>query len=78
MSSKFPLVSFQELVRFLKEHGFEEISSKGSHFKFKKTGHSTHVVIPFNSGRDLPTGTVKSILLQAGISSEYFKTYFNK
>ncbi len=56
----------KQMVRFLKENGFEEVSQKGSHLKMKnpKTGKQTE--IPMHA-KDLPPGTEKAILKQAGL-----------
>lgn len=56
----------KQMVRFLKENGFEEISQKGSHLKMRnpKTGRWTEV--PMHA-RDIPSGTEKAILKQAGL-----------
>ena len=54
----------REMVRLLKDNGFEQVSQKGSHAKFRK-GDKT-VIVPMHSG-DIPIGTAKSILSQAGL-----------
>lgn len=56
----------KQMVKFLEEHGFEKMSQKGSHLKMRnpKTGKQTEV--PMHA-KDLPSGTEKSILKQAGL-----------
>lgn len=56
----------KQMVKFLKDHGFEEISQKGSHLKMRnpETGRQTEV--PMHA-KDIPPGTEKSILRQAGL-----------
>lgn len=56
----------KQMVKFLKGNGFEEISQKGSHLKIKnpETGRQTEV--PMHA-KDIPPGTEKSILRQAGL-----------
>lgn len=45
-------------------------SSGGSHVKLTKAGRPSHVTVPIHGNRDLPSGTLKGILAQAGIDGE--------
>ena len=64
---------FREVKRKLEAAGFAEVSSKGSHVKFaKKTSQGTHTaVVPHH--REVPAGTLRSILRQAGIDPDEFE-----
>ncbi|MDE0446000.1 MAG: type II toxin-antitoxin system HicA family toxin [Spirochaetaceae bacterium] len=53
----------RDIVRRLKAEGFELVSIKGSHHKFRK-GAIT-VVVP-HPKKDLPLGTARSIARQVG------------
>ena len=53
----------REIVKRLKAEGFELVSVKGSHHKFRK-GTIT-VVVP-HPKKDLPFGTARSIAKQVG------------
>jgi predicted RNA binding protein YcfA (HicA-like mRNA interferase family) len=53
----------KKIVKRLKDEGFELISIKGSHHKFRK-GALT-VIVP-HPKKDLPTGTAREIAKQAG------------
>ncbi len=53
----------QEIVKRLKAEGFELVSVKGSHHKFRK-GAIT-VVVP-HPKKDLPFGTARSIARRVG------------
>ena len=53
----------KRIVKRLKAEGFELISIKGSHHKFRK-GDKT-VIVP-HPKKDLPNGTARSIARQAG------------
>ncbi len=53
----------KKIVKRLKEDGFELISIKGSHHKFRK-GALT-VIVP-HPKKDLPIGTAREIAKQAG------------
>ena len=67
------LLPFREVKRKLEALGFTEVSQKGSHVKFaKKTLQGTYTaVVPHH--RDVPVGTLRSILRQAGIDPDEFE-----
>lgn len=56
----------KEMIKFLKENGFEEVSQKGSHLKMTNPATGRTAIIPTHA-RDLPPGTEQSILRQAGL-----------
>ena len=54
------------MIKRLKQEGFEEVSQKGSHLKMRNEKTGKQVIVPMHS-KDLPTGTEKAILKQAGL-----------
>ena len=63
---------YSEVVRKLKRAGFEfDRSAKGSHEIWFNPKTRARTTIPNHPG-DIPEGTLKAILRQAGISSEDF------
>jgi predicted RNA binding protein YcfA (HicA-like mRNA interferase family) len=54
------------LIRRLKKHGWIEVRVVGSHHQFRHADKRGLVTIP-HPKKDLPLGTVKSILKQAGL-----------
>lgn len=61
-----------EVARVLERLGFRKKSQKGSHVKYyDDRGHT--VIVPANR-KVLPAGTFRSILNQAGITLEEFKS----
>ncbi|MEX1049188.1 MAG: type II toxin-antitoxin system HicA family toxin [Akkermansiaceae bacterium] len=61
----------KEVLRKLKRAGFEERRQSGSHLVLRHdNGRQTY--LPMHTG-DVPTGTFKAILKQAGISEEEFR-----
>jgi predicted RNA binding protein YcfA (HicA-like mRNA interferase family) len=61
----------KEILRKLKRAGFEERRQSGSHLVLRdKNGRQTY--LPMHTG-DVPTGTFRSILKQAGLSEEEFR-----
>lgn len=71
MGSKYPVMKPAEIISILETFGFQKISQKGSHVKYRKEGNPARVVIiPMHS--EVAKGTLKSILEQAGIDLEQF------
>ncbi len=46
------------------------VGSKGSHQKWRNPQTDKQVIVPFHKGRDLPLGTLKSIIEGSGIPLE--------
>jgi predicted RNA binding protein YcfA (HicA-like mRNA interferase family) len=60
------------VVRALERAGFEVVRTKGSHhFLRHRTDHSRQTVVPVHR-RDLPSGTLRAILRQAGLTPAEF------
>jgi predicted RNA binding protein YcfA (HicA-like mRNA interferase family) len=55
-----------DLIKLLKANGFELVSVKGSHQKFRNANGVT-TIVP-HPKKDLPQGLVKAIKKQAGLS----------
>jgi predicted RNA binding protein YcfA (HicA-like mRNA interferase family) len=53
----------KEVVKHLMKDGFELVSQKGSHKKFRKD--KLTVIVPDHGKKDLPAGTLNSIKKQA-------------
>ncbi len=56
----------KELIKLLKNDGWEEKDQKGSHLQLIHPNKSGKVTIPVHGG-DIPKGTLNSILKQAGL-----------
>ncbi|MGN1327090.1 MAG: type II toxin-antitoxin system HicA family toxin [Clostridia bacterium] len=70
MSSKYPILPPNEVIRALQKFGFEKISQKGSHAKYKNYYSNRICIIPMHS--EVAKGTLKSILEQANIKLDDF------
>jgi predicted RNA binding protein YcfA (HicA-like mRNA interferase family) len=57
----------KELLKILKQDGWFEVVQKGSHLQLKHPTKSGKVTVPMHVGVDLATGTLHSILKQAGL-----------
>ncbi len=53
----------KQIVKRLQADGWELVSTKGSHHKFRRNGQT--VIVP-HPKKDLPLGTVRSIARMAG------------
>ena len=59
-------MKFKEMLKLLKDDGWEEKSHKGSHLQLVHPTKLGKVTLPAHSG-DIPKGTLNSILKQAGL-----------
>ncbi len=65
------LYSSKHIIKILKKHGFELVSQKGSHKKFKK---DPYIVIVPDPKKEIPMGTFFSILRQSNLQKDDFKS----
>jgi predicted RNA binding protein YcfA (HicA-like mRNA interferase family) len=56
----------KDLIRMLEEDGWQHIRTNGSHHHFKHPVKKSLLTVP-HPKKDLPIGTVKSILKTAGL-----------
>ena len=56
----------RELMKMIERDGWKLVAVKGSHHQFKHPGKPGRVTIP-HPKKDLPMGTVRSVLKQAGL-----------
>lgn len=59
-------MSPKEMLKLLKENGFNVISQNGSHIKLKNPETGKTVIVPYHS-KDLKKGLEQAILKQAGL-----------
>jgi len=70
--SKLAVISPKKLIKILKSLGFKIDHSTGSHFIFYNPETKKRTVVPCHT-KDLPRGTIMSILKEAGISKKEFE-----
>jgi predicted RNA binding protein YcfA (HicA-like mRNA interferase family) len=64
------LLSSAQVVEILLTHGFAFVSQRGSHIKYRDAlGHT--VIVPAGR-REIPRGTLASIIRQSGLPKELF------
>ena len=56
----------REMIKHLKDNGFEETSQNGSHVKLKNPNTGAQTIVPYHSG-SLKKGLEQAILKQAGL-----------
>ena len=64
------LLSSTQVLKVLRCEGFIFISQRGSHAKFRK-GSAT-AIVPM-AKKEIPHGTLRSIIRQSGLSKNLFK-----
>jgi predicted RNA binding protein YcfA (HicA-like mRNA interferase family) len=69
---KLPTPSAREAIRALSGQGFQVVSQKGSHIKMKKIDQNEMRVVIVPDHPEIPAGTLKSIIRQAGMTDEEF------
>ena len=67
--------SARDVISFLKDHGFVLHRSSGSHFQYKKVESNgiRLVTVAYHGNRDVPPGTLNSIIRQSGIPKEQWR-----
>lgn len=63
-----------QVEKILKRYGFEMASQKGSHRKWRNLEKKLQVVVPYHKGKDLPTGTLRNIMVSADIPDFEWKS----
>jgi len=63
-----------EVERILERYGFNLVSQKGSHRKWRNLDQQIQVIVPYHKGRDLPMGTLRNIMICADIPDFEWKT----
>ena len=56
----------REMIKLLKNNGFEEIGRNGSHIKLRNPKTGKTIIVPYHA-KDLKKGLEQGILKQAGI-----------
>jgi len=64
---------YREVTRKLRRAGFAEVSQRGSHVKFARYSEEGTRTTIVPRRREVPIGTLRSILRQAGLSVGEFE-----
>lgn len=68
-------ISLKLVLRILGEQGFQFVSQRGSHAKFRSNTDPSRTVIIKMSKKEIPHGTFQAILGQAGLSEGDFRKH---
>jgi predicted RNA binding protein YcfA (HicA-like mRNA interferase family) len=60
-------LKFREVTRLIEQDGWRLANTVGSHQQYKHPTKTGRVTIAGKPGKDVPEGTLKSILRQAGL-----------
>ena len=70
MSSKYPVLPPNKIIKTMKKLGFVKCSQKGSHAKYINYERGKVFIIPIHD--EIAKGTLKSILEQGNVDLEEF------
>ena len=73
MADKLPRLKATEVIKVLQQHGFILISQRGSHQKWRNQDTGKQVIVPYHKGKQLPVGTLKSIIEGSDIPEGEFR-----
>lgn len=67
---KVPALTPDKLIKILAKHGFSLDHQTGSHRVYLNTSTKKRVIVPYHK-RDIPKGTLMSIIKAAGLEEEF-------
>lgn len=70
--SRLPALTARKVVAALKRGGFVEVRQHGSHLTLYHPSRDVVTTVSMHSG-DLPTGTLRAIAKQSGLTEEEFR-----
>lgn len=73
MSARVRRMTARQVEAILKRHGFELVSQKGSHRKWRHPERGSQVIVPEHGHRVLPIGTLRCILQAAEVPESEWK-----
>ena len=73
MAPKQLRLKAQQVTKILQRHGFVLVSQRESHQKWRNPHTGKQVIVPYHKGKQLPLGTLISIIEGSGIPKEQFR-----
>jgi len=74
--TRLPALRPKDVIRALERAGFEIFRISGSHYRMRhKSDAKRQTTVPFHASRDLPRGTLRDIIDQAGLTVDEFLGY---
>jgi predicted RNA binding protein YcfA (HicA-like mRNA interferase family) len=70
---RLPSLNARNVIRALQGAGFSIVRTTGSHYRLVHDSDPTRqTTVPVHKGKDIPRGTLRSIIDQAGLTVEEF------
>jgi predicted RNA binding protein YcfA (HicA-like mRNA interferase family) len=70
---RLPSLKAREVIRALQSAGFSIVRTTGSHYRLVHQSDPTRqTTVPVHKGKDIPRGTLRAIIDQAGLTVEEF------
>ena len=66
------LLSSKQIIRILEKNSFIFVSQKGSHMKYRRYGKGALTVIVPANKKEIPVGTLHSIIRQSSLPEDCF------
>jgi predicted RNA binding protein YcfA (HicA-like mRNA interferase family) len=73
MGERMRRMTAREVEGLLRRFGFQLVSQKGNHRKWRQPDTGLQVIAPEHRGRTLPTGTLRAILKGAEVPESEWK-----
>lgn len=73
MPRKVSRLKASEVTKILQNYGFSLVSQRGSHQKQRNHDTGKQVIVPYHKGKELPLGTLRSIIDGSDIPESEFK-----
>ena len=72
MSPRLAAMTAADTIKKLKKVGFSEWRQKGSHLTMYRESDQKALTVPIHFKKDLPVGTLRTIIREAGLTLEEF------
>ncbi len=69
---KLPAIKVREVLRKLERAGYQRWRQSGSHLSLYRQKDNKTVTVPVHFGKDVPKGTLRAIIREAGLTVEEF------
>jgi predicted RNA binding protein YcfA (HicA-like mRNA interferase family) len=77
--SRLPSLRGKDVIRALERAGFEAKRISGSHYRLRhKSDPKRQTMVPLHASHDLPRGTLRDIIDQAGMAVHEFLHYLSR
>jgi len=72
MTPRLPATTSRDVIRKLEKAGFVEWRQSGSHLSMYRESDNRALTIPVHFKKDIPIGTLRAIIREAGTTVEEF------